>query len=73
MSDIQKLRKKISYLKELETIEAVKAEKADKKNYKKENQKRNNFESIIAITDEKNRILSDVAAKFSEKYSKSHK
>ncbi len=75
--DTQKLRKKISYLKELETVEATKAREAEIKELKriieKGNQERKNLENIIAMTDERNETLSDTAAKFSEKYLRSHK
>ena len=70
--DTQKLRKKISYLKELETVEATKAKEAEIKELKRiietGNEQRKNLENIIAITDERNEALSDTAAKFSEKY-----
>ena len=39
----------------------------------KGNQKRESLENIIAMTDERNETLSDTAAKFSEKYLRSHK
>ena len=75
--DTQKLRKKISYLKELETVEAAKAKEAEIKELKriieKGNQERKNLENIIAMTDERNETLSDTVAKFSEKYLRSHK
>ncbi len=75
--DTQKLRKKISYLKELETVEAAKAKEAEIKELKriieKGNQERKNLENIIAMTDERNETLSDTAAKFSEKYLRSNK
>ena len=75
--DTQKLRKKISYLKELETVEATKAKEAEIKELKriieKGNQERKNLENIIAMTDERNESLSDTAAKFSEKYLRSNK
>ncbi len=75
--DTQKLRKKISYLKELETVEAAKAKEAEirelKRIIEKGNQERKNLENIIAMTDERNESLSDTAAKFSEKYLRSHK
>ena len=55
--DTQKLRKKISYLKELETVEAAKAKEAEIKELKriieKGNQERKNLENIIAMTDER--------------------
>ena len=75
--DTQKLRKKISYLKELETVEATKAKEAEirelKRIIEKGNQERKNLENIIAMTDERNESLSDTAAKFSEKYLRSRK
>ena len=75
--DTQKLRKKISYLKELETVEAAKAKEAEirelKRIIEKGNQERKNLENIIAMTDERNETLSDTAAKFSEKYLRSNK
>ena len=75
--DTQKLRKKISYLKELETVEAAKTKEAEIKELKRiietGNEQRKNLENIITMTDERNETLSDTAAKFSGKYSKSHK
>ena len=75
--DTQKLRKKISYLKELETVEAAKVKEAEIKELKriieKGSQERKNLENIIAMTDERNETLSDTAAKYSEKYLRSHK
>ena len=77
MSGYAEIKKKIFYLKELETVEAAKAKEAEIKELKriieKGNQERKNLENIIAMTDERNETLSDTAAKFSEKYLRSHK